>query len=652
MVHAVEAGNIAEQGGYKHNIALAYENMEMYEIALEFYQEALKLKKKAGDSGSSKQASTYHGLGSIYAKLDRYPEALEAYRAAQSIYHDRRDLNGLESEASVLAEIGRILKKQGKYREAIEAWESSRTIRENLGYRASVAKSLADISSGYWSLGEYQQAIEYRQRAFDLYQEVGDARNMALALTDLGSLYWITGDYDGAAENYQTALAIHRRNQNRGDEADEQARSFQGREFELVHLLKEEQRKPRGEQREELVERWQNELDQVRLEFGDFRRQLEKDHPEIYRSLQIEPADLRRLQRNLRVDEVFIEPVVLPDRIVTFVVRGGSGQDDFMLPPLVYRQTEVAQERVDGLLRQMRHGLENAGVDWSGARGTRLVGQGGEAGYEDPAQASQALYALLIEPLHSLLDSATTLIISPSGRLRYIPFQALHDGERFLVEKHCVTVVTRVGAFEPHQAVDIAQTGILALANPDGSLEAAEVEVREIRKIWRPFEAYYGPEATMENLRDNARYYPIIHLATHGVLRNDRPQESFLLMAGGRGSNRLTFREISLLPLERTYLATLSACQTALGDKGEGSEISGLAYEFEQQGAATVVASLWAVNDASTADFMIEFYSRLRQPEVSKAEALQAAQLKLLAAPETQHPYFWAPFIMIGDWRK
>ena len=129
---------------------------------------------------------------------------------------------------------------------------------------------------------------------------------------------------------------------------------------------------------------------------------------------------------------------------------------------------------------------------------------------------------------------------------------------------------------------------------------------------------------------------------------DENPEGSYLLFAGD--DSHLTFGQIASYDLSGTYLATLSACQTALGDKGKVDEISGLAQQFEIQGAAAVIASLWEVNDTSTADFMIEFYSRLKQG-ISRVEALQAAQLKLLSSPDKQHPYYWAPFILIGDWR-
>jgi len=98
-------------------------------------------------------------------------------------------------------------------------------------------------------------------------------------------------------------------------------------------------------------------------------------------------------------------------------------------------------------------------------------------------------------------------------------------------------------------------------------------------------------------------------------------------------------------------LTVLSACQTAVGDNGDGKEIAGLAYNFEQTGSASVIASLWSVDDQSTAKLMIDLYTVLRDGSSNKAEALHSAQLAMLSSEEFSHPFYWAPFILIGNWR-
>jgi UMF1 family MFS transporter len=108
---------------------------------------------------------------------------------------------------------------------------------------------------------------------------------------------------------------------------------------------------------------------------------------------------------------------------------------------------------------------------------------------------------------------------------------------------------------------------------------------------------------------------------------------------------------VSVSAFGSSRLAVLSACETAVGDHGDGREIAGLAYQLEVRGAASVMASLWSVDDASTSRMMVRLYGDLGRKDTTRAEALRQAQLALLADPDTAHPYYWAPFVLIGDWR-
>ena len=111
-------------------------------------------------------------------------------------------------------------------------------------------------------------------------------------------------------------------------------------------------------------------------------------------------------------------------------------------------------------------------------------------------------------------------------------------------------------------------------------------------------------------------------------------------------SQRLSVVEIAGLSLARNSLAILSACETALGEQVPGAALITLAAAFSQAGAQSIVASLWKVNDAATRDFMVTFHRALGS--TGRAAALQQAQLAVLRNPATAHPFYWAPFILIG----
>lgn len=188
---------------------------------------------------------------------------------------------------------------------------------------------------------------------------------------------------------------------------------------------------------------------------------------------------------------------------------------------------------------------------------------------------------------------------------------------------------------------------LLALANPDGTLPAASREIRELARIRSGSTALDGAQATKERFLALASQFSDVHLATHGVLDAERPERSYLLMAGtDEASQRLSIGEIASLTLARNGLAVLSACETALGEQVPGSALITLAAAFSQAGAQSVVASLWKVNDVATRDFMVAFHRALGS--TGRAAALQQAQRAVLRKPQTAHPYYWAPFILIG----
>jgi CHAT domain-containing protein len=299
---------------------------------------------------------------------------------------------------------------------------------------------------------------------------------------------------------------------------------------------------------------------------------------------------------------------------------------------------------VNGLVADMRDALQAPADPWQPSRGAKLV----LASKADPTVAARSLHDLLIAPIAADLEGVETVIFAPEGRLRYVPFAALYDGERYLVENVAVSLLTASGSTTTHRPVDRGAK-LLALSNPDGSLPGASAEALAIARTWgrRRTLAHDGAAATEDQLRADLDGVRLLHLATHGVLRSDAPRESYLLFAA---DSHLTVREITLLPLENIDLAVLSACETAVGDQGEGREIAGLAYQLEVRGAAAVVASLWAVNDEGTSRLMSDLYGNLAKRR-ARTEALREAQLAMLRDPELRHPYYWAPFVLIGDWR-
>ena len=303
-----------------------------------------------------------------------------------------------------------------------------------------------------------------------------------------------------------------------------------------------------------------------------------------------------------------------------------------------------------------------------------LAGANGDQRVFNELALSQELYATLLAPIANKLTK-TRLYLVPHGPLHYIPFQALHDGERFLLERFTVSYLpsaTVLKFLKEKQGKPLGGPGPLVLANPDlgdpeYDLPSAEREATLIQDAYPAAQVYARREATKTRATALAAHYGLLHFATHGTFEVARPLESALVLAKERaGDNRLTAREIFALRLQAS-LVVLSACNTGLSRVSTGDELVGLSRAFLTAGSPNLVASLWEVADDSTALLMGEFYKNLKT--LPKAEALRQAQLTLMRAEvppsglrrrtagtpgeaelplKTASPYFWAPFILIG----
>jgi CHAT domain-containing protein len=269
------------------------------------------------------------------------------------------------------------------------------------------------------------------------------------------------------------------------------------------------------------------------------------------------------------------------------------------------------------------------------------------------------LYRWLIEPVKQQLiaSGVDTLVVVPDGVLRTIPFAALHNGERYLIEEFALAVtpslrLTAAPPLQPARAnaliAGIAQSVQGFSPLPQVTSELATIHDRVGGTVLS------NRDYTKQKLRSALAEsdYTVIHMATHSVV-GATPADSFLLTYDGK----LTMTDLDYLLRigefrnRQVELLTLSACETAIGDERAALGLAGIAVK---SGAKSVVASLWLVDDAATAQLMDSFYRSLDlrgEGAASKAKALRAAQLSMLGDPATAHPAKWAAFMMIGNWQ-
>lgn len=325
-----------------------------------------------------------------------------------------------------------------------------------------------------------------------------------------------------------------------------------------------------------------------------------------------------------------IYPIILSDRLEVILSLPGQ--------PLRHYATFVAQAEVEAVIKQMRQSLRRTSFE------------------QERLPIAQQLYTWLIEPTRADLSrqSLQTLVFVLDGSLRNLPMAALYDGKQYLIEQYKIAIAPSLQLLTPRP---LAQTQLKALVagltqgNQEFSaLPGVQAEVNSISNTI-PTTTLIDQQFTTTALevKLKTRSFSVMHLATHGQF-SSKPEETFILA----WDRQIDFKQLNALlnqgdlsqkqPIE---LLVLSACQTAQGDQRAALGLAGVAV---RSGARSTLATLWTVSDESTKEFMLQFYQTLLKPQVNKAEAVRLAQLYLLKQPEFRHPYYWAPFILVGNW--
>ncbi len=251
-----------------------------------------------------------------------------------------------------------------------------------------------------------------------------------------------------------------------------------------------------------------------------------------------------------------------------------------------------------------------------------------------------ALYNEIMAPLRDHLDGKH-LVIVPHGVLHYLPFQALFDGERYLIDSHTISYAPSASIFSLcQQKAACGDERPLILGVPDEQAPEILDEVRSVSKILSNADLFTDSKATKEVLRSKGFRSRLIHIATHGTFRQDNPMFSGIRLADGQ----LNLYDLYQLKLQ-AELITLSGCATGLNVVTAGDELLGLVRGLLYAGAQSVLLTLWNVHDRSTSEFMTAFYQRMKNGE-SKASAMQQAMFEL--RDRFPHPYYWAPFTLTG----
>ncbi|WP_019507912.1 CHAT domain-containing protein [Pleurocapsa sp. PCC 7319] len=537
-------------------------------------------------------------------------------------------------------ELNQIIPSQKQPDIAMPDWEQiaqeiQRTIQQALDSKLK-SYAIGELGKLYESQQKWQLAQKYTQQALLTLEGIQAPEIRYRWEWQLGRILKQQGHIEGAIDAY--SIAINTLKSVRSDllTVNSEVR-FSFRDYtepiyrEFVTLLLQDNQSERVNQ--ENLEQAIQSIDALQL--AEVENFLNCDL-DASLQLNLQPKSIDEINPNT----AFIYPVILEDRLAVIFKQPGQS--------LEYKINPVDQETVAQTLQKLKIAV--------------IRGYGSQV-----LSHSQVLYSWLIEPWEQYLEDSqqiSTVVFILDGELRNIPMGVLYDAKKqeYLIEKHYA-----LGLLPSFQVLDLQKTpsselevlgaGISEELQVEGkSFNRLEI-TKELAKIQNTISSsiLLNAEFTQTNIQKNldTEDYSIVHLATHGNFSSN-PEETYILIYDSdmpRGS-LLKARDLDVLlrhkgqktPIE---LLVLSACETAEGDKRAALGLAGLAV---RAGARSTLATLWQVSDQSTVKFMTKFYQELSVPGTSKAISLHRAQQALLKEPNFQAPYYWSPYVLVGNW--
>jgi CHAT domain-containing protein/uncharacterized protein HemY len=502
---------------------------------------------------------------------------------------------------------------------------------ENLQDSRTQSYALGNLGQLYEEQGEWQQAKEYTTKALNLSQQIQAADISYQWQWQLGRLLKQENDTTGAIAAYSQAV-----------------KSLQSLRSDLVTLNPDIQFGFR-----EQVEPVYRELVNLLLQAETPNQENLKQAREAIEALQLaeldnffrdacaqaKPEQLDQIVDSANTPTAVFYGIVLPDRLEFILKLPKQSQ-------LLHYRTQVSQAEVESTLKQLQQKLTQPKPS------------------KELPQLSQKVYDWLLRQAEPDLakNSIDTLVFVLDFSLQNIPLAVLDDGKQYLVQKYALALSPGLQLIESRSLtqikLNVLTAGISESRSLAGktfdSLNQVPVELEQIQAEVARSKKLLNSDFSSDNLKKAVESVPfsVIHLATHGNFSSN-PDETFVLLWDRllEAKNFDQLLEIGdRMDARAIELLTLSACETATGDKRATLGLAGIAV---RAGARSTLATLWQVKDDSTAAFAIQFYKVLKDHKLTKAQALRQAQLYLMEKhPNTNYrlPYYWAPFVLVGNW--
>jgi len=598
-----------------------------YEAAIVVCQQAMSDARAVGDQELAVKGSV--NIARVLVESDRRDEAaLQLNRAAKQA----ELLPASHGKAYALISIGRLYARLAQNAETASADLDDRAGRA-LDAAASVAASIDDDRAMSYAYGYLGALYEHAGRSEEAMRYTREAsyRLQATPAPEIhyqwqwqeGRLLRAAGDTQGAIRAYQRAVddlqairpVLATGQRNHGEFREGAGRLY----LELADLLL--------QKADTLAEpgEVQADLRSVRSTVEMLKGAELEDYfrDDCVAALKAKTTEIDQLGARTAA----IYPIVLPDHLEILL----------SLPDGIKRyRVPVTADQLNEEINRFRARLEK-----------RTTNQ-----YRRHAET---IYGWLIQPLEKDLAAhkIDTLVVIPDGPLRTIPLSALYDGKDFLVSRYAMATTPGLTLTDPQplprENVQVLVAGLTESVQGFPPLPDVSDEVTKLDALYNGA-VLENSSFTLPNIERElgGTPYSIVHVASHGQFQSD-VRNTFLLTYDGKLSMdtlrgymaRTTYRR---QPVE---LLTLSACQTAVGDDQAALGLAGVAVKA---GARSALATLWYINDQASSLLVTDFYANLKDSHISKARALQKAQLTLLADPRFHHPSYWAPFLLIGNW--
>ncbi len=727
-------GTDTEKASLFSNLGQVLTSIGQYEDAIKLHQQAIIIRRQLKEQ--RREGISLNNLGFAYTKAGQFDKALQAFEESLSI---RRAIKDKTGEVNVLNNLADLYYKQKQYQKSLDVLHLALKIAREIKFSQIEGQILDGIASAYKELRRYSLAQNFYLESLVIIKSTGEKGKEAIVLSNLGDLFARQGKLTAAIAFYKESIQVTESIRKSLTTLDiEQQKSYtntvaytyraladlllsQGRVLEaqqVLELLKIQEIRDftRNNRAGDTAEPTKNNKEAQVIDAANslIKLGLELERCEKKKCTQKYLEDLK--EKRLQLTQKFYTTISLFDKEAK---ERAAKDDGFFKPDKIQGKAgDILSAQPNTILIYTFVQTDRTWIIWASTGGikkpiemkvgrlqiSKLVGElRTQLGSPNTDIAklkvtSKQLHDIIIPPeLQDELkaNKIENLVFSLDSVTRYIPMSVLFDGKQYLLEKYAISNLISADLIDVKdrlpsdtQSIKVIAAGVSQKFEDFAPLLNVPVELDAIVKSSQSASGIFAgkrllnAEFTSKTLRNNLSGYNILHIATHGKFVPVDANASFLLLGDG---TKLIIKDIknAIDDLYQVHLVVLSACQTALGDKGEdGVEISGLSYYFLNGGAKAVIASLWSVNDDSTSQLMKRFYTNLAmgtaQAPMSKIEALRQAQLGLLRSNESgqesdqrgnfvtvevrpienvqpakknnfAHPYYWAPFILIGN---